>query len=223
MSTTALKNGDLRRTPERERRGAPRFTKLLRVGTLETEAGKELCLVRNISAGGLMAKATSPVRIGSRVRIELKTGGHVSGIVTWSEGCEIGLQFDRTIDVDLLLQNVGPDGNPPRLPRVELTCPAMLRVGSKLYRASLRDVSQGGVKVIANRRLPLEEVVVSVMGLPSARGVVCWSRDDQAGIAFNDLLPLSVLAEWIRRSRERLGEVGEGCRAHPTDAWAAAA
>ena len=41
--------------PPRERRRQARHLTILKVGTLIVDGGRELCLIRNISAGGLMA------------------------------------------------------------------------------------------------------------------------------------------------------------------------
>src|SRR4051812_28657856 len=62
-----------------ERRSAARHLTILRVGALVGPHGRELCLVRNISAGGLMAHVYSNHRMGERVAVELKTKQPIEG------------------------------------------------------------------------------------------------------------------------------------------------
>lgn len=69
--------------PEPEQRSSERHLSLLRVGSLIVDTRRELCLIRNISAGGMMIRAYSTVAQGTPVSIELKQGEPVSGIVQW--------------------------------------------------------------------------------------------------------------------------------------------
>ena len=55
-----------------ERRQQDRVVTILRVGTLIIESRRELCLIRNISTGGLLAHVYSPVEADQRVIVELK-------------------------------------------------------------------------------------------------------------------------------------------------------
>ena len=51
-----------------DRRTAERHIKILRVAALTIEGRRELCLIRNISAGGLMAHVYSTVKLGEQRR-----------------------------------------------------------------------------------------------------------------------------------------------------------
>ncbi|MDQ4088332.1 MAG: PilZ domain-containing protein, partial [Pseudomonadota bacterium] len=149
--------------PERERRRDERQLTILRVGVLVVEGERELCLIRNISAGGLMAHVYREVRKDQRVTVELKSGQQIGGRVVWTAGRNAGIAFDAPIDVAELLANPPrlANGWRPRLPRVEVDRLATLRVGAGMCWVQVRDVSQGGVKLEVDR--PLEtgaEVVV---------------------------------------------------------------
>ena len=67
--------------PPPERREGERYVTILRVGVLIVDGQRELCLIRNISAGGLMAHVYSPVQPGQRVVVELKTSQQIEGFV----------------------------------------------------------------------------------------------------------------------------------------------
>jgi hypothetical protein len=183
----------------RERRQDVRYTKLLRVGLVQTRSGKELCLVRNISAGGLMARVYAPKAVGTQATVELKSGCSVNGTVVWTQDPDIGIEFDERVDVEAVLNGYLDLNQRPRLPRLEVDRPVTLRIGSRLCRAVARDISQGGIKADLPIECPRGEIVVSLPGLYPIRGAVRWSQGHQAGIAFNELLPLPTLMGWLVR------------------------
>src|SRR3712207_7884086 len=53
--------------PQPDRRRQARHLTILRVGTLIIDGRRELCLIRNISAGGVMAHVYSPDRKSTRL------------------------------------------------------------------------------------------------------------------------------------------------------------
>jgi hypothetical protein len=158
--TTFSFSNEAPRPPERRR--DQRHMTILRVGTLFLEGRRELCLIRNISAGGLMAHIYSRVAIGDRVAVELKTNHRIEGEVSWVEGSNVGISFDEQIDVEEILASHSglENGWRPRLPRVEVDRLATLRVGSEVYGVSTRDISQGGVKIEIDREFEGGEEVV---------------------------------------------------------------
>jgi hypothetical protein len=187
--------------PPAERRNDPRHLTILRVGALIGSGGRELCLIRNISAGGLMAHVYSQHVPGERVAIELKTNHQISGKVIWAEGSNIGVQFDAPIDVSEMLSSQAAldNGWRPRLPRIEVDRLATLRCGARLYGVNTQDISQGGVKVETDE--PLEvgaEVVLTLDKFRPVHGVVRWCAAGMAGISFNQLIPFNELMGWLR-------------------------
>jgi hypothetical protein len=187
-----------------ERRGSERFLKILRVGTLVVDGRHELCLIRNISAGGLMAHVYSPLTPGQKVTVELKTNQLVPGRVVWVREGNAGIQFEARMDVAELLANpaILDNGWRPRTPRVEVDRMATLRSGARTTWVQVRDISQSGIKVESDEPPAAgEEVVVTLDGLPPLHGVVRWSNDEQGGIAFNQLIPFGDLIGWLRRER----------------------
>lgn len=184
-----------------ERRSSERHLKILRVGTLIVGGRRELCLIRNISAGGLMAHVYSRLVPGARVEVELKTRQPVAGRVVWVREANAGIQFDGKMDVAELLANptVLDNGWRPRTPRVEVDRMATLRAGARTWWVNARDISQSGVKVEADQPPePGSEVVVALEGFRPIAGVVRWSRDADCGIAFNQLIPFGELIDWLR-------------------------
>ena len=184
-----------------ERRNQRRHMTILRVGSLLFGEKRELCLIRNISAGGLMAHVYSRTQIGQRVGVELKTNQRIDGIISWIQDNNAGITFDTPIDVEeMLASNVGlENGWRPRLPRVEIDRLATLRAGANVYGVSTRDISQGGVKIETDEPLEEgEEVVLTLDRFRPIAGVVRWHQEGVCGIAFNQVIPFRELMAWLR-------------------------
>jgi hypothetical protein len=184
-----------------ERRTGPRHMTILRVGTIVVDGRHELCLIRNISAGGLMAHVYSTLKPEQRLEVELKTHQKVVGRVSWCSGSNVGIAFDEPVDVeDLLASNSElQNGWRPRLPRVEVDRLGTLRVGSHIHALNTRDISQGGVKIEIDQ--PLEvgaEIVVALQDLRPLQGVVRWYHEGLCGVSFNQIIPFQELINWLR-------------------------
>lgn len=90
-----------------ERRGDVRIVTMLRVGVLHSDSRKDLCVVRNLSAGGLAARVYRSFSIGESLRVELREGDCIEGSVRWAREREIGVAFSESIDVEAVLSTGG--------------------------------------------------------------------------------------------------------------------
>lgn len=191
-----------------ERRTGERHLSLLRVGALTIGDRRELCLIRNISSGGMLVRAYSAVAPGTRVEIELKQGEAIPGAVRWARNDCLGISFDAPIDV-LGLLAASEDGPRPRMPRVAVDRTAWVRVESVVHRTRAVDISQGGLKVDYPGELPVNaKVVVSLAGLDPCQGVIRWRADGAYGITFNRVIPLPLLVSWLQDGQARLRAAG---------------
>ena len=183
-----------------DRRRQTRHMSILRVGSLIRNGRRELCLIRNISAGGVMAHVYSAFATDDRLAVELKSSQQIPGRVVWAQGTNIGIAFDTPVDVEELLSSqMQEEGWRPRLPRVEVDKLATLRLGASIYGVSTRDISQGGVKVETDR--PFDggaEVVLTLDRFRPVAGVVRWYHDGLCGIAFNQVIPFHELMGWLK-------------------------
>lgn len=187
-----------------ERRSDERHLTLFRVGSVTIGDRRELCLIKNISAGGMLIRAYCMLEPGTRLSVELKQGEQIAGAVSWyRDGCA-GIAFDEPVDVvDLLASSM--DGPRPRMPRVEVRCIVSVRQASQVYGLLARDISQGGVKVETSRSLDIgADVVVTLPGMSPMPGVVRWSESGCYGITFNRLIALSELVSWLQEQRNSL-------------------
>lgn len=184
-----------------DRRSGDRHLTLFRVGTIVLGKRRELCLVKNISAGGALIRAYCALEPGQRLSIELKEHQPVPGKVGWVRGTDAGITFDEPVDV-LDLLKAAADGPRPRMPRVAVNCVCFVRDGAVVHRALARNVSQGGLSVeIADSLSNGCSVTVTLPGLPPQPATVRWNDGQHYGISFNTVLPLAGLVEWLH-SRE---------------------
>lgn len=186
-----------------QRRRSERHLSLLRVGSLLVGDRRELCLIRNISAGGMMIRAYSRLRRGTPVSVELKQGQPVGGKVEWANDETVGVSFDAPIDVIGLI-STSDSGPRPRMPRVEVNRTAWVRVDASVSRTKTVDISQGGIKIVS----PVEilvgaEAIVTITGLAPIPAVVRWRDGETYGIAFNRALGLPVLVAWLQAQQEQ--------------------
>jgi len=196
-----------------DRRHDERYVSLLRVGALTIDGRRELCLIRNVSAGGMMIRPYSPIAAGTHVSIELKQGECVSGVAQWSDDGLVGVAFDTAIDVLALLN--APGGRPrPRMPRIELSCTASLRHDGKVFRARVVNISQGGICVDSPMDLDSgDDVVVTLSGLHAVAGVVKWKEDAFHGIGFNRVFPVDELMGFLKEQQREQQQQQEQRRA----------
>jgi len=194
--------------PPTERRDGERYMSLLRVGSLMIGDKRELCLIRNISAGGMMIRAYCPIPVGTRLSIELKQGEPVAGSALWCRDDCVGVEFDGPIDVIALL-SASSDGPRPRMPRIEVRCLASVRQDATVHRTTAVNISQGGIRVETSAEIPVAaEVIVSLANLPPTAAVVRWKDDGAYGLTFNRVLPLPVLVSWLQQQREKMRAAG---------------
>lgn len=181
-----------------ERRTGERYLSLLRVGALIVDGRRELCLIRNVSAGGMMIRPYSDIEPGSMVSVELKHGVAVSGETQWADNDLIGVSFDEPIDVVALLAQ-SADGPQPRMPRIALDSLVWVRQDANVHRSRGINISQGGMCVQMDVELSIgAHVIVSIQGLAPTAGVIKWQDGDFYGIGFNRVFPVDELMNFLQ-------------------------
>jgi hypothetical protein len=185
-----------------DRREGERHMTLYRVGSILVDDRRELCLIKNISAGGMMIRLYCSVAAATPVVVELKSGQPIRGKISWTRDQNAGVSFDDRVDViDILSSSM--DGPRPRLPRIETNCFATVREGANVLRVETCDISQGGMKIRTDAVLaPGCDVVVTLPELAAQPGIICWSSNGYAGINFNRLMPLGDLVAWLNVQRD---------------------
>ena len=207
IDTTLYSLSDAPPGPD-ERREDDRHMTLYRVGSLAIGDRRELCLIKNISAGGMMVRSYCHIAEGTRLAVELKCEQPIAGTVTWYREPNVGIAFDTPIDmIDILTTSM--QGPRPRMPRIAIDSFITLRDGASIYRLRACDISQGGIKVRSEAKVARgSEVVVSLPDIDPQRAVVCWAEGNEMGITFNQLLPLPLLVGWLHHQRDGMRAAG---------------
>jgi hypothetical protein len=194
------------RPPERRRQ--ERQLALLRVALLHAGGVSDICVVRNVSANGLSARAYRKLATGEQVEIEFRSGELLSGSVVWESECNVGIVFPRPIDVAAVLSsNCASEVTKRRtLPRINIECRGRLSTGLKSMVAILRDISQGGASLeVEGPMTRMGNVQLLLPDLPQIAGVVRWTSGQTVGVSFNACIAFEQLARWIQVRREGLG------------------
>jgi hypothetical protein len=185
-------------------RADERLLALLPVARLVSDEWQDLCRIRNISAGGLMAETTVPHASNVPVTVELNSNQHIAGSIVWVRDTTVGIKFDQNVDLREVLANRRPRiGFRPRPARLDIKCNATIQIGSYYHKVEVRDISLGGIKVrLHERDLVGREVMVTVESLRPIKGAIRWHQDGMAGIVFQRPLTFDELAEWLGKRIE---------------------
>lgn len=186
--------------PDQDRRQDSRQATAYLVAKLRTISGESLCLVRNISPGGLTAHVYSSLDIGGAATFEFTSGAVIRAIIVWQRDNVAGAQFSDRVDIATVfgLRDLSPPAPEPRAPRVELGIPATIRLGAMHRAIILNNISQSGAKIHCDDRLkPGLKLTLLVNGLAPLAGEVRWNRDGFAGLAFYTPVPFDLLAQWL--------------------------
>jgi hypothetical protein len=173
-------------------------------GALTVGTVRQVCSIRKISAGGAVLHVDQDIEAGARLELELMTGAQLAGTVAWRRGFEVGLRFDAPVDVFAIIAQdiVSQPGERRRMPRVETVCSALLETKAGTELVTTRDISQGGAKIdVPFALVPEERILITIDGLPPIPGVVRWSRENVAGLAFLPELRWQELMLWLKQRR----------------------
>jgi hypothetical protein len=184
-----------------DRRVGPRHISVLRVGRTVWDGVDQLCVVRNLSAGGLMFECLHPPAIGQQVTVELRSDKQMTGTVRWARDLGAGIEFDRPVNVEQILRE-----ERGTLLRVRPRAPRFVRRGTVKLIGSEGDAVLGDIIDIAIGGLscrpeqPLkrgEPIVASIDGIGATNAELRWSRGDVSGIRFDKPLPWRAFQTWL--------------------------
>jgi hypothetical protein len=161
------------------------------------------CEIRKISALGVTIAGDLAPALGDRVSVELATGQRPAGKIAWTDGGEVGVRFDDSIDVIALLNRKLVSQTPERrtMPRLEVRCLAHIKCGENFWPAMLRNISSGGLQ-LEGSEMPAGGTYVSVFveGLNIPSGEVIWSRGELIGVELLEELSWTSIIPWVRNT-----------------------
>ena len=166
---------------------------VLMVGKVKDSRGEFACVVNDISSGGLRARFPCPARTGERLTIELRGVPALSATVRWVEGCHVGVEFDKPLELDRVALGHHTTLT-PRAPRFRCDQSATLVIAGRSFTAAVVDLSLGGAKLhIPTKRADATgsaaTLILPVLHEPRA-GTVKW--DDGANVGFQFAVPLTI-------------------------------
>jgi len=185
-----------------------RHLPMLQVGKLVTETQQSLCLLRIISAAGVMAHASRPFTEGEPVAVGFRSSHIIPGHIVWTRNELIGIAFDKVADLDTVLavQRRAVDGRfLPESVRLDVASEASVETPVGTLTTELFDISLAGAKIGDLPELEVEMAVsLAVAGLPVRSGSLRWKDGGRAGIAFNLSMPYDVVAGWTLKQPPRI-------------------
>lgn len=197
---TALANSYPLESEATDRREGPRHISVLRVGRAVWDGQDQLCVVRNLSMGGLMFECLHVPAIGQRVAVELRSDKQMTGIVRWVKGHSIGVEFDQRVNVEMILKE---ERNSllrvrPRAPRFVRRAPVKLICGGETIMGETIDISIGGLSCRAEQPLKRgEPIVVSLDEIGATNAEMRWEKGDITGLRFEKPLPWRPFQLWL--------------------------
>lgn len=186
-----------------DRRDGPRHISVLRVGRALWDGRDQLCVVRNLSEGGLMFECLHPPAIGQRVAVELRSDKQMTGIVRWARDGNAGVEFDQRVNVEMILREERSSllRVRPRAPRFTRRGAVKLITGVETVMGDIVDIAIGGLSCRPEQPLRNgEPLVVALDGIGAFNAELRWQKGDVAGIRFEKPLPWRAFQLWLDRA-----------------------
>jgi hypothetical protein len=172
----------------------------MRTGALRSPAGREPCIVKDVSPSGALVSSRSAPDCGTFVSLRIKGGGEARGHVVRTDGALVGIRFEREIDLRRLLGDGKRRFGRSRaaLPHVEVRRPALLDDGSGPAPVRVVRVSQGGARIAGfGRPLAAAGVTLCLPGLAPVEARVARLADDRLDLVFKHRIGFGELAAWL--------------------------
>lgn len=183
-----------------ERRAGRRNIAVLRVGRVSWGDQDQLCVVRNISPGGLMFECLHPPAVGQELILELRSDKQMHGIVRWEKDSTVGVAFEEAIDVEQILKEERSSllRVRPRSPRFARRGAVRLIGEGEPAVAEIIDISVGGMSCRPDRPLRRGEPIVAVIdGVAATNAEIRWIKGDAIGLRFEKPLPWRPFQLWL--------------------------
>lgn len=191
-----MPNDDQTGTPPAELRASQRSSLMLRTAKVVCQSGEYVCLVRDVSAGGVGLRFFHDAPPETRIFLELANGAIYPVERAWLDGNAAGYRAASEIDVDEFTSE--PSDHPHRALRFRLERPVLATVDGHDCRPRLLDISRTGAKLRADREWPLQAFVrFELPGFPVRYGHVLWRKGFEHGIVFQGAMPLDQFARHL--------------------------
>lgn len=176
-----------------ERRASPRMLTLIRPGKLVIDGREFLCVVRDISEGGVKLRLFHAIPEHKFAEIQFDNGETCTVKAMWQDGDLAGFAFVARPDLARLI--AAPKGAPRRPPRLNVRLEAVLSAGGLRTPVVVRDLSQRGACIECSGWLMIDELVrLESEALPTLHAKVRWRRPPYYGLVFEQTFRIDDLA-----------------------------
>ncbi len=170
-----------------------RFALLIRSAKLKCPLGEFVCIVRDVSEGGVKLRLFHPLPPCDSFQIELSSRQSFEIQPVWTKGDLSGFSFTSAVDVSEFISE--RSRFPKRALRLQLNAPAIVRTPGGAFSATICDLSREGVRIETQVALALEQqVTVEAAHFSSRVGTVRWRKTPTYGVALQNLLSFETLA-----------------------------
>ena len=172
---------------------------MLRPAKLIGDQREYLCVVRNISKGGLSVQLFHPLPEHEYLSIEFGNGDRHAIRQVWQTGELMGCAFLTPLDNPTLV--AADEGmHPRRQPRLQVEHDAVLYAGDREMPIVLRDISQRGAAIDTPNWLLIDELVrIQSPILPTIYAKIRWRRPPRYGLVFEQIFGMAELAKLCAR------------------------
>ncbi|QTD56929.1 PilZ domain-containing protein [Parasphingorhabdus cellanae] len=183
-----------------DRRKSDRQITVFRLAKIQSGVAEGWGFIKNISNDGVMIEIHPGFKLDDTAKVVLTDNLELVGKVRWRKGALVGMQFSSGINVSELLATltVRNKYQPARLPRVRMTRPVFLRIGSTLARGEICDISPAGARI--NTRCACQignRLILSVPELGEIAGTVRWQKGPEIGIKFQERVSVPQITDWL--------------------------
>jgi len=166
---------------------------MLRRAKMVCQSGEYLCLIRDVSEGGIGLGFLHRVPPEKRTLLRLANDKVYPVERVWTEKRQGGYRFGCTVTLDEFLREETPHAPRP----IRLNMPGMVRIrdGRNLLDTRLLDLSCEGAKVTSPSALRENALLgFELAGLPPQLAQVRWAEGGQYGLQFQHPLDSEELA-----------------------------
>ena len=174
-----------------ERRSDLRQIKTLCPAFIKSDKGLGYAFMRDISHSGASFRGIDMCHVGDEIAYFVGDLGPTIATVKWVDGDVIGVENNSSIQSDLSLRTA----HPYRTVRIPVDCAVSIYVNGFRTGAILRDISNTGACIMADRELAKGELLSMKIGRVTVEeATVKWVEDGKCGLKFKAPLDQKVVA-----------------------------
>ena len=180
-------------SPAHERRGAARYSLLMKTAKLICQSGEYPCICRDVSASGVKIRLFHALPPEDFFLLELASGMRYPVALVWENEREAGLRFADAIDPTEFFGDKSVCAR--RSIRLRISASAVLTIGKRRQNARLVNLSQHGACIETAALLPeRQRLTLSIEGIPLREAYVRWRRGFEHGLVLQQGFTLAELA-----------------------------